>query len=111
MKVIFHKETGLILGAQAVGEEGVDKRIDVLSTAIRAGMTIRDLQEIELTYAPPFSSAKDPINMAGYIGANIMDGYNPPLNWYEVDELDREEGLLLDVRTPEEFLQEISEVH
>lgn len=103
LKVIFHKETGLILGAQAVGEEGVDKRIDVLSTAIRAGMTIRDLQEIELTYAPPFSSAKDPINMAGYIGANIMDGYNPPLNWYEVDELDREEGLLLDVRTPEEF--------
>lgn len=106
MKVIFHKETELILGAQAVGEEGVDKRIDVLSTAIRAGMTIRDLQDLELTYAPPFSSAKDPINMAGYIGANILDGYNLPLSWDELDEkLDNEGGLLLDVRTPEEYME------
>ncbi|MDD4565647.1 MAG: CoA-disulfide reductase [Eubacteriales bacterium] len=104
-KVIFHKETGLILGAQAVGEEGVDKRIDVLSTAIRAGMTIRDLQDLELTYAPPFSSAKDPINMAGYIGANIMDGYNPLLHWEDLDKPDYEGGLLLDVRTPGEYAE------
>lgn len=73
LKVLFDPQTKLILGAQAVGEDGVDKRIDVLATAITAGMLVTDLAEIELAYAPPFSSAKDPVNMAGYIARNILE--------------------------------------
>lgn len=102
-KVLFHRETGLVLGGQAVGEDGVDKRIDVLSTAIRAGMKIKDLQDLELSYAPPFSSAKDPINMAGYTGANMMEGFNPLLHWNEIDGPDGVNGLMVDVRTSQEF--------
>jgi NADPH-dependent 2,4-dienoyl-CoA reductase/sulfur reductase-like enzyme/rhodanese-related sulfurtransferase len=102
LKVLFHKESGTLLGAQAVGPESVDKRIDVLATAMRANMTIRDLQDLELSYAPPFSSAKDPVNMAGYVGANILDGYNPPVSWDELAVVDGEKSLILDVRTPSE---------
>lgn len=74
MKLLFHSRTGLILGAQVVGKEGVDKRIDVLATALKAGMTVRDLAELELAYAPPFGSAKDPINLIGMAAVNVLDG-------------------------------------
>ncbi|MDR3072946.1 MAG: FAD-dependent oxidoreductase, partial [Clostridiales Family XIII bacterium] len=103
LKVIFHKETGALLGAQAVGTEGVDKRIDVLATALRAKLTIRDLQELELCYAPPFSSAKDPVNFVGFVGANILDGYDPQIAWDELAQIDPEKELILDVRTRGEF--------
>ena len=75
MKVLFEKETNRLLGAQVVGYEGVDKRIDVLATAIHAGMKATDLKELDLAYAPPYSSAKDPVNMAGYMIENIENRY------------------------------------
>ena len=99
MKVLFHKETGLLLGAQVIGKEGADKRIDVLSTAIKAGMTIRDLSELELAYAPPFGSAKDPINLAGMAGTNVLDGLTEQVQWYQVPALSKDGSLLIDVRT------------
>ncbi|MBN1379361.1 MAG: DsrE/DsrF/DrsH-like family protein [Gammaproteobacteria bacterium] len=97
LKVIFEKATGKLLGAQAVGPDGVDKRIDVLATAIRAGLTVRDLTELELAYAPPFGSAKDPVNMAGYIGENILDGLMTSITWDKVEQL--ENPLIVDLRT------------
>ena len=98
LKVVFEQETGRVLGAQAVGGPGVDKRIDVLATAIRARMTVRDLQELDLAYAPPYSSAKDPVNMAGYLATNILDGLVRQVTW---DELPDPLGanVLLDVRS------------
>ena len=75
LKVVFEKPTGKILGAQCIGAAGVDKRIDVMATAIRAGMTVYDLEHLELSYAPPFGSAKDPVNMAGFVGTNLSGGY------------------------------------
>jgi rhodanese-related sulfurtransferase len=74
IKLLFHSRTGVILGAQVVGKEGVDKRIDVLVTALKAGMTVRELAELELAYAPPFGSAKDPINLVGMAAVNVLDG-------------------------------------
>lgn len=102
LKVLFRPGDGLLLGAQIVGRDGVDKRIDVLATAIRAGMTAYDLQDLELAYAPPFSSAKDPVNMAGYVAANILDGDNEPFYWNDLDNLNHDDTVLLDVRTPKE---------
>ncbi len=102
LKLLFDPEDGTVLGAQIVGIEGVDKRIDVIATAIRAQMTVHDLQELELAYAPPFSSAKDPVNMAGYVAANILNGDNSPFYWNEVEKLNPEETLLLDVRSQKE---------
>lgn len=84
LKVLFHPKTGRLLGAQAVGADGVDKRMDVLATALRAGMTVDDLAELELSYAPPFGSAKDPVNMAGMIGQNVMAGLMGLAQWDEV---------------------------
>ena len=104
MKVVFEKETYRLLGAQIVGYEGVDKRIDVLATAIRAGMKATELKELELAYAPPYSSAKDPVNMAGYMISNIADGTLK--QWYleDVDNLPHDGSvILLDTRTPKEF--------
>ncbi|MGE5397303.1 MAG: FAD-dependent oxidoreductase [Chitinophagales bacterium] len=101
IKLLFTPE-GKVLGAQIVGGEGVDKRIDVIATAIRGGMSVYDLQELELSYAPPFSSAKDPVNMAGFIAANIINGENPPVYWNQFAGIDPEEVILLDVRTPKE---------
>jgi len=103
LKLIFSKEDGRILGAQAVGRDGVDKRIDVLATAIKAGMTVYDLEKLDLAYAPPYSSAKDPVNMAGYTAANILKGDVQVVHWNEIDALDREEYFMLDVRTPIEY--------
>ena len=102
LKLIFAPRQGTLLGAQIVGKEGVDKRIDVIATAIRARMTVYDLQEVELAYAPQFSSAKDPVNMAGYVAANILNGDNSPFYWNDVENLSPEETLLVDVRTQKE---------
>src|SRR2546430_3658961 len=103
LRVIFDPETGLLLGAQAVGKKGVDKRIDVLSTAIQAEMTICSLEHLELAYAPPYGSAKDPVNMAGFVGANLLRG-DIDL-WYPEDYPDcRDKVTILDVRTPAEYV-------
>ncbi len=104
VKTIFDKKTGKILGAQIVGYEGVDKRCDVLATAIRAGMTAHDLTKLELCYAPPYSSAKDPVNMAGFVIENILTGKVKNIHWYQVPELPRDGSvILLDTRTPVEY--------
>lgn len=102
LKLIFDYTTGKIFGAQAVGVDGADKRIDVLATAIKGGLSIFDLTEIELAYAPPFSSAKDPVNMAGYVAANIVEEGIETAQWHEIDEIVRNGGLLIDVREPHE---------
>jgi CoA-disulfide reductase len=102
LKVMFDRETGKIYGAQAVGKDGVDKRIDVIATAIKGKLTVYDLQELELAYAPPFSSAKDPVNMAGYVASNIVDGTIETVQHYEVDELINEGAFMVDVRTEKE---------
>lgn len=103
LKLLFEVPSGKILGAQAIGIEGVDKRIDVLATAMRAGMTVYDLEHLELSYAPPYSSAKDPINVAGFVAANILRGDMPPVHWHDIASRDRAKVLLLDVRTPAEY--------
>ncbi|MGE5391813.1 MAG: FAD-dependent oxidoreductase [Deltaproteobacteria bacterium] len=102
MKLIFTPEDGHLLGAQIVGFDGVDKRIDVLATAMRAGLTIDDLQELELAYAPPFSSAKDPVNMAAYVAGNILDGNVDVVYWWQVADRMARGSVLIDVRTPAE---------
>ncbi len=99
LKLIFDPENGKVLGAQAIGSDGVDKRIDVLATAIRAGMTVHDLTELELAYAPPYGSAKDPINYAGFVASNVLDG-NAKICHVEDVLNPNEKQLLLDVRTP-----------
>lgn len=104
VKTVFEKGTGRILGAQLVGFEGVDKRCDVLAVAVRAGMTASDLTELELCYAPPFSSAKDPVNMAGYVIENVLTGKVKQFHWHDVAGLPRDGSVtLLDVRTPGEY--------
>ena len=103
VKVLFDPETGRLLGAQIVGFDGVDKRIDVLATAIRAGMTGLDLTELELAYAPPYGSAKDPVNMAGFVIENVLTRTVRQFHWDEVDTLPRDGSVtLLDTRTDEE---------
>ncbi len=103
LKLIWEKESGRILGAQITGYEGVDKRCDVIATAMRAGMSAQELTKLELCYAPPFSSAKDPVNMAGYVAQNIMSGKVKPFHWHDVKGLDSAKSTLLDVRTNQEF--------
>ncbi len=99
VKTIFDLDTGKILGAQIVGQDGVDKRIDVLATAIRFGATYKDLMELELAYAPPYSSAKDPVNMAGYVIDNVINGRNPQIHYDEIAPLFEDSSkILLDVR-------------
>ncbi len=88
MKILFAPDTGKLLGAQAVGHDGVDKRIDVLATALKAGMTVHDLAEFELAYAPPFGSAKDPVNLAGMAAQNVLAGDVQLAQWNEVASLD-----------------------
>jgi NADPH-dependent 2,4-dienoyl-CoA reductase/sulfur reductase-like enzyme/rhodanese-related sulfurtransferase len=99
-KILFNKD-GQLLGGQVVGKNGVDKRIDVLATAISGNMTVSDLTDIDFAYAPPFGSAKDPINVAGYVGENILNGDLETIDWYELEEL--ENAVLIDVRNPEEI--------
>lgn len=103
LKLIFEVPSGKVLGAQAIGYTGVEKRIDVIATAIAAGMTVRELQDIELAYAPPFSSAKDPVNMAGYAASNILDGLVKKVDVMEIDQLVEDGEYLLDIRTGEEY--------
>lgn len=98
IKLLFSPDSGKLLGAQIVGQDGVDKRIDVLATALRAGMSVHDLEHLELAYAPPFSSAKDPVNMAGYTGANILKRHHPVIYWEELAGQEQD-NLILDVRT------------
>ncbi|MEH7303341.1 CoA-disulfide reductase [Neobacillus drentensis] len=102
LKLLFDPSNGKILGAQAVGKDGVDKRIDVIATAIKGNLTVFDLTEVELSYAPPYSSAKDPVNMAGYVASNIIDGDVATVQWHEIDEIVKNGGLLIDVREPNE---------
>lgn len=102
MKLIVDPETDLILGAQAVGEEGVDKRIDVIATAMAGGMTATDLIDLELSYAPQFASAKDPVNMLGYVNENRATGENA-VQWHEVETLMADGWRLVDVRTDGEY--------
>ncbi|WP_066498530.1 DsrE/DsrF/DrsH-like family protein [Abyssisolibacter fermentans] len=97
IKLLFDSE-GKIIGAQIVGYDGVDKRIDVIATLIRMGGTISDLKELELAYAPPYSSAKDPVNMAGFTAENILNGDMNVILWNEIDKADKEKSIILDVR-------------
>lgn len=103
IKTLYEKETGKILGAQLVGYDGVDKRCDVLAVAVRAGLTAKDLTELELCYAPPFGSAKDPVNFVGYVIENIRNGLVKNFYWDDVKNLPRDGSVtLLDVRKPAE---------
>jgi len=102
LKILFAPDTGRLLGAQAVGHDGVDKRIDVLATALKARMTVHDLADLELAYAPPYGSAKDPVNLAGMAAQNILAGDVVVAQWSEIGALDPRTQLLLDVRRDDE---------
>ena len=102
LKVIFDAKTGELYGAQAVGEKGIDKRIDIIATAIKGNLTVYDLPELEFTYAPPFGSAKDPVNMAGYQGINLLEGFTDTIQWYELEDKMAQGWKLLDVRSEAE---------
>ncbi|BEI25867.1 FAD-dependent oxidoreductase [Vibrio fluvialis] len=101
-KMLFDPKSGKIFGAQAVGKDGIDKRIDVMAVAQRAGMTVEQLQHLELTYAPPYGSAKDVINQAAFVATNIMKGDAKAIHFDEIDSL-TDEQVLLDVRNPGEL--------
>jgi len=103
LKLIFDPSTGEILGAQGIGIEGVDKRIDVIATAIRGGITAPELADLELAYAPPFGSAKDPVNMLGYIAENIITGLTQTAQWNEIEDFTSRGYELIDVRSAGEF--------
>lgn len=102
LKISFHPETGLVYGGQVVGISGIDKRIDMIATVIKKNGTIYDLQEIEHAYAPPFSSAKDPVNQIGFNAENIIQGLFKPLSPYEMHDRDHGKTFLLDIRTEDE---------
>ena len=103
IKISFSPDDGRLLGAQIVGFDGVDKRIDIFSLAIQNRMTVYDLADIEHAYAPPYSSAKDPVNIAGMVAENILKGITKPVSWREISTFNEKEHFLLDVRTPDEF--------
>lgn len=103
IKLIFSPGTGKILGAQIVGQDGVDKRIDVLATAIQGNMTVFDLEELELAYAPPYSSAKDPVNIAGFAAANIVRGDMKVVQWRDYETLKNRDSVLIDLRSAKEI--------
>ncbi len=105
LKVLFDPETGKLLGAQGIGRDGIDKRIDVIATAIYAGLGIDDLMNLELAYAPAFGSAKDAINQTGYVGNNARTGRTKNLQWYELEQAQQEGAVLVDVRTAGENAQ------
>ncbi|GAB4083609.1 CoA-disulfide reductase [Myceligenerans cantabricum] len=102
LKLLVDPDTDLILGAQAVGHDGVDKRIDVLATAVAGGLTASELADLELAYAPAYGSAKDPVNMLGYVADNLRTGDTRSVQWHELDGLVRRGATLVDVRTPAE---------
>lgn len=103
IKIVFDQEKGTLFGAQIVGYDGVDKRIDLLASIIKQKGTIYDLTEIEHAYAPPYSSAKDPVNIAGFVAENIIAGKMKTCSWREIEHVHPQDTLLLDVRTPDEF--------
>ncbi len=103
LKLIYNTETLAIVGAQAVGQEGTEKRIDVIATAIKCKAKVTDLSDLELAYAPPFSSAKDPVNILGYIAENVVEGIYKVVYPSQIDELAKQGAYFLDVRTPIEF--------
>lgn len=100
-KMLFDPKNGTIFGAQGVGMDGVEKRIDIIATAIKGNLNVFDLQDVEVCYAPPYNSAKDPVNMLGYYASNIIDGIVDIIEWDEIDKLDKKNSIILDVR--EEF--------
>ena len=103
LKLLFDPNTGRIYGAQGVGKKGVDKRIDILATAIKGNLTVFDLPELEFTYAPPFGSAKDPVNMLGYAALNLIEGLSDNIQWYQLEDELAAGKKFLDVRTSGEF--------
>jgi NADPH-dependent 2,4-dienoyl-CoA reductase/sulfur reductase-like enzyme/rhodanese-related sulfurtransferase len=103
LKIVFGPGDGRLLGAQIVGYDGVDKRVDMVAAILKAGGTVYDLQEIEHAYAPPFSSAKDPVNIAGFVAENILAGLVKIVHWHELDEAELSRSFILDVRQPEEY--------
>lgn len=105
LKLTFSPESGKIFGAQIVGYDGVDKRIDQIALLIKNGGTIHDLTLVEHAYAPPFSSAKDPVAIAGYVACNVYDGLMPTITWRDLAEQKLPEGTLIDVRTLQEFTE------
>jgi len=105
LKLLFAEDTGHVLGAQAVGESGVDKRLDVLATAIQAQMTVDDLAEMELAYAPPYGSAKDPVNLAGMAAQNMIAGLSSLIEPEELDAAMSAGATLIDLRQPGELQQ------
>jgi rhodanese-related sulfurtransferase len=102
LKVLFDPQTGKLLGAQGIGRDGVDKRIDVIATAIYAGLTVDDLMNLELAYAPAFGSAKDAINQTGYVGNNVREGKTPTIQWHELEAAQAAGAVLVDVRSKDE---------
>jgi NADPH-dependent 2,4-dienoyl-CoA reductase/sulfur reductase-like enzyme/peroxiredoxin family protein/rhodanese-related sulfurtransferase/TusA-related sulfurtransferase len=102
LKLLFGPQ-GQVYGAQAVGTSGVDKRIDVIATAVHGKMTVYDLEELELSYAPPFGSSRDPVNVVGFMAANVLRGDVEVIQWDRIDQLDSNEWEILDVRYPEEL--------
>lgn len=102
-KLVYNPETLEILGAQAIGQDGTEKRIDVIATAIKSKAKVTDLSDLELAYAPPFSSAKDPVNILGYIAENVIEGHYKVVYPSQVEEFKKQNALFLDVRTPIEF--------
>ncbi|MDD5675807.1 MAG: FAD-dependent oxidoreductase [Chitinivibrionales bacterium] len=105
IKILFEPGNGKLLGAQVIGKDGVDKRIDVFATALRHGLTVADLSELELAYAPPYGSAKDPVNIAGFVACNIIENRMPVFFAEDVPSIDNSKQLLLDVRTTREHEQ------
>ena len=103
LKLVFNPKTGEIYGAQAVGQEGTEKRIDVIATAMIGKLTVEDLPDLELAYAPPYSSAKDPVNIAGYVAEHIVNNDYKMIQWYQIQEVIEQGGLIVDVRTPMEY--------
>ncbi len=103
LKLIFNPQTGEIYGAQGIGKKGVDKRIDILATAIKGNLTIFDLPELEFTYAPPFGAAKDPVNMIGYAAMNLAEGLSDSIQWHELNDELASGKILLDVRNASEL--------
>jgi CoA-disulfide reductase len=104
LKMTFDPKTGKIFGAQGVGLDGVEKRIDVLATAIKGGLTVFDLPDVEVCYAPPYNSAKDPVNMLGYYASNIIEGMLDTIQWSDVDEIQKNGGVIIDVRDEFELI-------
>ena len=103
IKIIFSPEDGKLLGAQVVGYDGVDKRIDLFAQVIKKGGTIYDLQEIEHAYAPPYSSAKDPVNMAGFVAENILKRKVNIIQWRDIPNVDKTEAMIIDSRTKDVY--------